>query len=69
VLRRNGTLRINWQIIQDPLLLIDYVVVHDLVQLIHEDHAKAVWGLLGRALPDYERGRERFQRVGTKMVW
>lgn len=66
---RHGTLRFNWQIIQAPMALIDYVVVHELVHLRHKDHSKAFWGLLGRALPDYERRRERLQRLGTKMVW
>ena len=32
---RNGTIRLNWRIIQAPMRLVDYVVVHELVHLQH----------------------------------
>ena len=35
---RNGTIRLNWRIMQTPMRLIDYVVVHELVHLRHRGH-------------------------------
>ena len=35
---RNGTIRFNWRIIQAPMRLVDYVVVHELVHLRHRGH-------------------------------
>ena len=52
---RNGTIRLNWRIIQAPMRLVDYVVVHELVHLRHPGHGREYWQAVGRVLPDYER--------------
>ncbi|MCI5147712.1 MAG: M48 family peptidase, partial [Candidatus Electrothrix sp. AR3] len=36
-----------------PHSVIDYVVVHELCHLVHPDHSKRFWRLLGTVLPDY----------------
>jgi len=36
-----------------PLTIIDYIVVHELVHLIHKDHSKAFWNELDKVMPDY----------------
>jgi len=36
-----GVLRINWRIIQASLRLVDYVVVHELVHLLHPHYTTA----------------------------
>ncbi len=55
----DGTVRFNWRIVQAPRRLIDYVVAHELVHLVHPDHGRAFWALLGRVMPDYEARRAR----------
>lgn len=64
-----GRLRLNWRIVQAPRRLIDYVVVHELVHLLHPDHDAAFWAAVGRVLPDYEARREDLRRLGTRLVW
>lgn len=49
--------------------LVDYVVVHELVLLRHQDHSKAFWAPLGRVTPDYERRREELRRMGPRLGW
>ena len=44
---KNGTVRINWRVLQCPVALVDYVVAHELVHLIQEDHSRAFWATLG----------------------
>lgn len=56
----------NWQIIMAPLPLIDYVVAHELCHLVHHDHSRDYWALLGRIMPDYEQRRERLRKEGPK---
>lgn len=49
-------LRFNWKILQLPVQLVDYVVVHELVHLIEPHHGPGFWECVERALPDwYER--------------
>jgi predicted metal-dependent hydrolase len=65
----DGILRFNWRIIQAPVSLIDYVVAHELVHLLHRHHTPEYWATLGRLLPDYEERREALRRLGERLVW
>lgn len=61
--------RLNWRIIQAPMSLVDYVVAHELVHLLHEDHGREFWATLGRVMPDYDDRRERLRKLGPSLVW
>ncbi len=62
----SGELRFNWRVMMGPLSLVDYVVAHEVCHLVHPDHSDAFWRLLGRAIPDYERRRERLRIMGPR---
>jgi predicted metal-dependent hydrolase len=64
-----GILRINWRIVQAPLPLIDYVLVHELIHLVHPSHGPAFWAALGRRMPDYEDRRRRLRVLGPSLEW
>ena len=66
---RNGTIRLNWRIIQAPMRLVDYVVVHELVHLRHRGHGRDYWQAVGRVMPDSERRREDLRRRGVGLSW
>ena len=66
---RRGTIRLNWRIIQAPMRLVDYVVVHELVHLRHRGHGRDYWQAVGRIMPDYERRREDLKRCGAGLAW
>jgi predicted metal-dependent hydrolase len=64
-----GTLRINWRIIQAPLVLIDYVLVHELTHLQHRAHDRAFWAEVERRLPNYEDRRRQLRALGPTLEW
>ena len=64
-----GTIRLNWRIIQAPMRLVDYVVVHELVHLRHGGHGRDYWQAVGRVMPDYERRRRDLRERGALLVW
>ena len=66
---RTGTIRLNWRIIQAPMRLVDYVVVHELVHLRHRGHGRDYWQALGRVMPDYERRRDDLRVRGVGLAW
>jgi len=66
---KDGTLRLSWRIVQAPLPLVEYVVVHELSHLAHPDHGRDFWAQVGRVLPDYEARRERLRVLGPSLVW
>jgi predicted metal-dependent hydrolase len=62
-------LRFNWRIVQASTRVLDYVISHELVHLLHPDHTRDFWATLGRVMPDYEGRRERLRVFGRAMVW
>ena len=66
---QRGTIRLNWRIVQAPMRLVDYVVVHELVHLRHRGHGRDYWQAVGRVMPDYERRREELRQCGFALAW
>ena len=66
---QGGTIRLNWRIIQAPMRLIDYVVVHELTHLLHRGHGRDYWQAVGRFMPGYERRREELRDLGGRLMW
>jgi hypothetical protein len=66
---KNGSVRINWRVLQCPATLVDYVLAHELVHLIHEDHSRVFWATLGQIMPDYEDRKRRLRTAGPRLVW
>lgn len=62
----DGNIRVNWRIIMAPLILIDYVVVHELCHLTHRDHTPEFWQFLEDYLPDHHKLRERLKVEGPE---
>lgn len=48
-------LTFNWKLAMAPIEVIDYVVVHEMCHMVHLNHDRSFWRLLGKILPDYER--------------
>lgn len=63
------TVRINWRIMQAPKRVIEYVLAHEAVHLVHEHHGPAFWSALGRLMPDYEVRKARLREMGAGLVW
>jgi hypothetical protein len=64
-----GTLRFNWRLIQAPLALIDYVVVHELVHLHHRGHQRDFWRGVKAVMPDYHWRRRELRELGDRLDW
>jgi predicted metal-dependent hydrolase len=52
-----GGLNFSWRLIQAPLEIVDYVIVHELVHLRQPDHSRKFWEKVEGLMPDYERRR------------
>lgn len=47
-------LTFNWKLLLFPIEVIDYVVVHELCHLVHMNHDRSFWRLVGKIFPDYK---------------
>lgn len=65
----SGALRINWRIVQAPIPLIDYVLVHELAHREHRDHSREFWRAVDLAMPDFEERRRRLRTLGPSLEW
>jgi predicted metal-dependent hydrolase len=52
-----GNLSFNWRLIQTPLDIIDYIVVHELVHTEVLQHSAAFWDKVGAIYPHHRQAR------------
>jgi predicted metal-dependent hydrolase len=58
---KKGNLNFNYKIALLPPELADYLVVHELCHLGQFNHSRAFWGLVSKAIPDYEICRKKLR--------
>ncbi|KZE31651.1 M48 family metallopeptidase [Crenobacter luteus] len=63
----DGTVRLNWRLVQAPVAVVDYVVVHELCHLEHLNHSTAFWSLVASHLPDWAARRDWLKRHAARL--
>ena len=54
---RAATIRLNTLLFKKPLICLEYVLLHELVHLVHANHSKDFYSLLESLMPDWYRIR------------
>ena len=62
-----GGLNFSWRLIQAPLSIVDYVIVHELVHLRQMDHSPLFWKKVEALMPDYKR-RKQWLRENERLL-
>lgn len=57
----------NYHLIKLSSSLIEYVVIHELAHILHQNHSKDFWKLVHKHLPDYKVKEEKI-RVFEKLI-
>jgi predicted metal-dependent hydrolase len=60
---RAGNILLNPDLIRAPVACIDYVIVHELIHLIHPNHSPGVYDRLDTLMPDWRARKQRLERV------
>jgi predicted metal-dependent hydrolase len=66
-LGKNDRLNVHWAIMQLPISLADYVIVHELAHIGQPRHTLAFWAAVERAMPEYEQRKTRLATAGTTL--
>ena len=62
-----GNLNFHWKCLMAPLTVLDYIVAHELVHLIHPNHTAAFWNELDKIMPDYQERKNWLRKHGAGM--
>ena len=65
---KKGQVVFNWNIIKAPHSVVDYVVVHELCHLIHPNHSKEFWQVVGRFDSNYLEHRQWLKITGAGLL-
>jgi len=50
---RRGVISLNWRILQAPLFVRDYLILHELMHLREMNHSRRFWAQVASVCPDY----------------
>jgi predicted metal-dependent hydrolase len=64
----SGSLSFSWRLIQAPLAVVDYVVVHELVHTVVHNHSKQFWQRVATIMPDYHQHRRWLREHGRELL-
>lgn len=53
----NNNIIFNWRIIKAPIYVLEYLVAHELVHLIEENHTPRFWNILSIQVPNYHKAK------------
>ncbi|MBC8493719.1 MAG: M48 family metallopeptidase [Candidatus Thioglobus sp.] len=62
-----NNINLNYLLIQAPISVIDYVIVHELAHIKHKNHSKDFWGFVAQMLPNYKASKRWLQENGHKL--
>jgi predicted metal-dependent hydrolase len=63
-----GSLNFSWRLIQAPIEVVDYVVVHELAHTIFHNHSRKFWKKVEQTMPDYAERRKWLRRNGLRLL-
>ncbi len=65
---RARALSFHWKLLQLPVRLVDYVIVHELTHLLHPRHDADFWACVERAMPDWRERKEQISEYATRYL-
>jgi predicted metal-dependent hydrolase len=60
-----GALNFNWRLVQYPVPVIDYVIVHELAHRREMNHSARFWALVAKYDPEYQAHRRWLKKYGS----
>ncbi len=64
----DNRLQFNWRLIMAPLMVLDYVVIHELAHTTEKNHSRDFWNIVRRYTPAYRQHREWLNKNATLLV-
>ena len=62
-----NNINLNYLLVMAPMLVIDYVIIHELVHTIHKNHSENFWNAVEAIMPDYKKAKKWLNKNGYKL--
>lgn len=63
-----GNIFFNWKCVMAPIVVLDYLIIHELVHLEHHNHSRAFWDKVSNICPNYQEYETWLKRNGVRMT-
>jgi predicted metal-dependent hydrolase len=63
-----GAVMLNWRLIQMPPLVADYVILHELVHLVHPNHSRRFWRAVATVCADWQTAERWLRAHGRDLL-
>lgn len=64
----DNSLQFRWKLIMSPLMVLDYVVIHELAHTIEHNHSHDFWNIVKRFTPAYRQHRDWLNKNAHLLV-
>lgn len=64
-----GTLSFNWRIIQAPMIVVDYIIVHELAHFLEGNHSQEFWNIVAVHVSSWRKARMWLRQNGAQLEW
>ncbi len=64
---RRGTISLNWRLVQAPLFVRDYIILHELAHLKNMNHSRRFWREVARLCPEFSDA-ERWLKEHSELL-
>lgn len=54
----------NWRIVKAPMFVLEYLVAHELVHLMENNHTPRFWNILSIQVPNYQKAKDWLKENG-----
>lgn len=65
---KGGRLNFNWRVLQLPVGLADYIIVHEMLHLRERNHGPDFWKLFRRVMPDYKQREDQLRKRASDFL-
>lgn len=63
----NDNVTFNWRLVKAPMVVIDYVIVHELTHLIEANHTTRFWNIVKAQIPNMEKAKQWLKDNGEML--
>lgn len=64
----SGSIYFNWRCVMAPVVVLDYLIIHELVHLEYPNHSRAFWDKVSAICPNYQEQEKWLKKNGVRMT-